>query len=196
MAQRVSGFARHEGESYETPPWVTGTLLRNVRLSGNVVEPACGSGKIARELRAVGFRVYANDVIDYGFTGQDDLSDFLDWKRLPDGFESVVTNPPYGKGMSKIATAFIWKALELSEPLGGQVAMLLANDFDCAGTRAGLFEHQAFSAKITLRSRIRWIEGSTGSPSANHSWFVWDWRHRGKPVLLYADNSNKKSEAP
>jgi hypothetical protein len=71
-------------------------------------------------------------------------------------------------------------------PNGGLVAMLLRCDFDHAKSRQHLFGGCAqFAKKLILTRRIRWIENSTGSPSFNHAWFIWDWQHQGPPVLVY-----------
>jgi len=73
------------------------------------------------------------------------------------------------------------------EPVDGFVAMLLRIDYGSASTRQHLFGAcRIFSRKIELTKRIRWFEGTTGNPSFNHAWFVWDWHHRGRPELLYA----------
>ena len=49
------------------------------------------------------------------------------------------------------------------------IAALLQIDFDSAITRQHLFRHcPSFAGKIVLLSRLRWIPGSTGSPSTNH----------------------------
>jgi hypothetical protein len=65
--------------------------------------------------------------------------------------------------------------------------MLLRADFDSAATRRHLFaDCPAFAKKVVLTKRIRWIEGSTGSPSFNHAWFLWDQRNSDVPRLSYA----------
>ena len=67
------------------------------------------------------------------------------------------------------------------------VAMLLRADFDHAATRAHLFADCAmFAKKVVLTKRIRWFQDSTGSPSFNHCWMIWDRQHRGSPTLAYA----------
>ena len=83
------------------------------------------------------------------------------------------------------ATRFIEHALLLTSG-GGKVAMLLSTDFDHAKTRWHLFGGcPAFACKVILTTRIRWIENSTGSPSSNHAWYIWDREHAGKPTLEY-----------
>jgi len=98
----------------------------------------------------------------------------------PPGFQAIITNPPYA-----LATEFIERALSLV-PANGFVAMLLRADFESARTRHHLFaDCRLFSKKIVLTKRIRWIEGSTGSPSFNHAWYIWDCAHCGQPKLAY-----------
>lgn len=174
MSQRNSGFDRIDFDQYETPEWVTQALLPYIPDSEWILEPACGSGKMATALQATGNTIVANDI--------QNGTDFLAFYEPQ---EVIITNPPYS-----IADAFIKHALYLTRPqggVGGFVAMLLRCDFDHAKRRAGLFSnHPAFSKKIVLTKRIKWIEGSKGSPSFNHAWFVWDWRHKGKPTIEYS----------
>jgi hypothetical protein len=185
MAQRDSGFERQDHELYETPGWVTRVLMDQVRLPPRIWEPACGHCLMVDELRK-GYGVFAGDVINHGHLLQDAVEDFL---AIPAGerreFGAVVTNPPYGRG-GALARQFIEHALATMRPVNGIVAMLLPIDFDSAKGRRHLFaECPAFAQKIVLQTRIRWFAGSTGSPSANHAWFVWDWYHGGLPTLTY-----------
>ena len=104
---------------------------------------------------------------------------------FPSGVDAIITNPPYD-----LATEFIEHALRLTEPAAGVVAMLLRTDFDHAKGRAHLFGCcPAFAKKVVLTKRIVWFEPEPGekgkSPSFNHAWFVWDWRHEGAPALAY-----------
>jgi len=72
-------------------------------------------------------------------------------------------------------------------PADGLIAMLLRTDFDRAKTRRHLFgDCVTFAKKLVLTKRIRWFEGSSGSPSFNHAWYLWDARHCGPPTLAYA----------
>jgi len=193
MVRLALSYERRANELYETPAWVTLALLSKMTLSRHLVEPACGTGKIAAVLFHAGHVVFGNDIVDYGSMHQNRESDFLTWRSMPEGFGSVCGNPPYGRGAAKLAQRFIEHALGLTRMHSGQVAMLLPADYDHAAGRAGLFGHPAFAGQVKLQRRIRWIEGSTGSPSQNHSWFVWDWRHRGLPFVLYADGREQGS---
>jgi hypothetical protein len=170
VSQRDSGYDRKERDAYETPEWVTLALLPHIDSVQSVWEPAAGAGQMAQALSAAGLHVTATDIS----TGHD----FLLATAKP--VDAIVTNPPYA-----LAQEFIEHALALIKP-NGMIAMLLRCDFDHAKTRQHLFGScPQFAKKLVLTRRIRWIEGSNGSPSFNHAWFIWDHRRRGSPVLAY-----------
>ncbi len=173
MSQRDSGYERKERDCYETPEWVTEAVIDYIDTKRHVWEPAAGSGKMAKALHNAGMKVDASDIE----TGDD----FLKKTEMPYGAAAIVTNPPYDQ-----AQKFIEHALKLTEPKKGAVAMLLRTDYDHAKTRMHLFKHcKPFWCKLVLTKRIRWIEGSTGQPSFNHAWFIWDWQNRNSPTLAY-----------
>lgn len=197
MSQRKSGYARKERDLYETPEWVTEALIPHLpRQLFLTWEPACGSGKMVRALsRSRGdcwALIHGTDIA----TGVDflaaDLPDFFEWTPIrsrgdingkPD---SIITNPPYEFGPQ-----FCEHALKLMEPVGGLVAMLMRTDFDHAETRSHLFRDcPAFAKKVVLTRRIVWFKPEPGakgkSPSFNHAWFIWDWKHEGPPTIGYA----------
>lgn len=172
MSQRDSGYARKERDCYETPAWVTTALLPHLPPFLSIWEPACGSGKMCRALRAGGHIVVGTDIDG----GRDFLRATYPGGGHPNG-DAIITNPPYA-----LATEFIEHALKLAV----FVAMLLRTDFDHAKTRSHLFAgHPAFAKKLALTKRIKWFEDSGGQPSFNHAWFIWDWRHSGPPILAY-----------
>lgn len=166
MSQRGSGYERRDNDLYETPEWVTEALIPHLPDSiVEIWEPACGSGKMARVLETVCPKVRTSDIaMDFDFLKQ--TTGYTDW---------IITNPPY-----KLAQAFIEHSLTLAD----NVAMLLRCDFDHAKTRQHLFG-KGFAKKLVLTKRIRWFEGTTGSPSFNHAWFIWSHAHKGPPHLAY-----------
>lgn len=168
MSQRDSGYARLPDDRYETPEWVTEALLDHLpRRPLRIWEPACGSGKMVRELMRNGYHASGSDIS----TG----CDFLRCEATD--ADAVITNPPY-----LLATEFIKHARKLVPT----VAMLLRTDFDHAKTRQYLFgKCDEFYKKVVLTKRIRWIEDSKGQPSFNHAWFIWDRGYFGPPQLAY-----------
>ncbi len=174
MSQRDSGYERKERDLYETPEWVTDALLPHLPPPPlQVWEPACGTGKMVLPLEAAGYDVDGSDIFDgYDFLKSDNKT-----------YQAIITNPPY-----VLATEFIGHALGLCGVPGDTrlVAMLLRTDFDHAKTRQHLFSGcPAFAKKLVLTKRIKWFADSTGSPSFNHAWYLWDWQHKGPPTLAY-----------
>jgi hypothetical protein len=104
--------------------------------------------------------------------------DFLQLHFAPNDCDAVITNPPY-----QLAPQFIDHALCLMEARRGMVAMLLRTDFDHAASRRYLFESNSFCKKLVLTKRIRWFAESKGSPSFNHAWYLWSWKHR-RPATI------------
>lgn len=185
MAQRISGYEPVANDLYETPEWVTLLALRNLPIGQGVVEPACGTGKMARALREDGKDVFASDINDYGYRYQECQVDFLQVGSLPAWATDIVTNPPYGI-QNRLAVKFIEHALALTKPVNGRVVMLLTADFDHAKGRRHLFaDHPAFAARLAIQTRIRWVENSVGSPSQNHCWFFWDWSNTAPARVIY-----------
>ena len=177
MSQRDSGYERKERDCYETPTWVTEALVGYIDTKKFVWEPACGSGKMVNALRDKGFEVVGSDIE----TGDD----FLKAAALHHSqVQAIVTNPPYVH-----ATEFVEKALRLTQPVSGMVAMLLRTDFDHAKSRKHLFGGcKAFWCKLVLTRRIKWFEDSKGQPSFNHAWFIWDWQnfaYGNEPIIQY-----------
>ena len=170
-SQKISGYARKPNDLYETPNWVTETVIPFLPAPPCTIwECAAGGGKMVTSLRAAGFNVLATDL----------ELDFLT-RPAPGPFTGIVTNPPYA-----LAVEFIERALGMI-PLDGFCAFLLRTDFDHAKSRQHLFAgSDPFARKLVLTRRIRWIEDSTGSPSFNHAWFLWNRAHRGEPTIAYA----------
>lgn len=174
----MSGYARRAGDLYITPRWVTEALIPFLPSPPRRIwEPAAGAtGAIAWPLAAAGFSVVTTDI--------NDPESPLDFLATADATaDGVVSNPPVS-----LAQEFIEHALDLSVDFA---AMLLRVDFDSAKTRRHLFaDCPIFAGKVVLTRRIRWFEGSTGSPSYNHCWFIWNWNYQGLPTIAYAPPAN------
>lgn len=191
MAQRKSGFERHEADFFPSPKWVTEALGEVVEFRGlRVWEPATGSGTMAEALTDLGAVVWESDLRGSALRSGVRAVDFL-CARFPPEVDAVVTNPPFGLG-GRTAVRFIERGLDLLRD-GSPVrllALLLAVDFDSASGRRALFSSCVeFSVKIVLLRRIKWFDGPS-SPSTNHAWFIWQRRETKAPQfgpqLLYA----------
>jgi hypothetical protein len=185
VSQRNSGYDRINGDRYCTPSWVTMALAPHLpKRLRRIWEPACGDGQMVKALHSLGFDVLATD-IDPCFKSRRPLNFLSSEARstncsLPP-IDGIITNPPFNQ-----ATAFIQTALDLTQRERGFVAMLTRVDYDSAKTRAHLFGHcPQFAKKLTLTRRIVWFDRPGAAPSFNHAWLIWDWRHKGPPMLAY-----------
>jgi hypothetical protein len=74
------------------------------------------------------------------------------------------------------------------------IAALLPIDFDSAISRQHLFRRcPSFIGKIVLLGRLRWIPDSTGSPSTNHCWGLWDRANVEAPTIRYASKHDRNA---
>jgi hypothetical protein len=206
-----SNFERKELDYYPTPSWVTAALIdslfenRHVSEHYNVWEPAAGEGHMVNILTNHFLKLRYSDIKDYGYQNDSmHLKSFVTGDFLADtgsagysdilgeGFHAIITNPPYGDDAEK----FIRKALQLSGRTIGVCAFLLRNEYDCSKGRVDLFNQYPFARKIVLTSRPKWIEGSTGAPRHNYSWYIWDYKYINKlPVIeYYVRPSSKKDD--
>lgn len=179
-----SGRERNQHEKYYTPAWVTEALLEAEAFPGLILEPAAGDGGIAKVAARRGYEVWGGDIAPE--TPEIVQADFLSPEYPGEWEGSIITNPPFG-ARGKLAEQFIEKALEMTRPHGGKVAMLLRVDFDSAKTRRHLFaDHPAFTRKYVLTKRILWsnLVHTSDEPKKNHAWFVWDWDHWGGPASM------------
>jgi hypothetical protein len=205
------GYEREDHDFYPTEEWVTlaaasfivdglGWFEKTCRTPNfqktsrtpkfDIWECAAGDGAMIGPLSTIG-SVYATDLVDRGGVGVTSGVDFLKLKKLPfkNGPSTIVTNPPYTH-----AEQFVVQALELTAQSKGRVAMLLRNEWDCASERQVLIrDHSAYTGKLVLTSRPRWIRGSKGSPRHNYAWYFWDWNQHPDEYPLLAYSYSKRA---
>ncbi|MHC3940204.1 hypothetical protein [Paenochrobactrum sp. BZR 201-1] len=183
MTVVASNYARKENDLYQTEPWVTEALLRRFPLNGQSVwEPAAGNHLMVDVLKEHSPMVVASDIVVYD-REHDFIYDFLSDVDHYFSADTLITNPPYGKG-NRDAVKFAENALERC---AGMVALLLTTKFDFGKTRRHLFaDNPRFIAKINLVDRIQWFEGAT-TGTEDHAWYIWGATPLipSKPVILY-----------
>lgn len=189
-----AGYERKERDFYPTEPWVTEALCSAVEFDnrGILWEPACGDGRMSKVLDRWHAAVVSSDIADYGYgeTGRD----FLDpgtwaWlqNRRAGQLAAIVTNPPFD-----LAVKFILRALELTKPSEGKVAILQRHEFLAPKSNHLLFRRPfPFAAKLVLPCRPRWSDADKASPRFPYAWYLWDWRHQGPPILRYLPDPDK-----
>ncbi len=176
-------FADLDGpDFFPTPAWATHALIDNERFEGEIWEPACGNGSMARVLEETGCPVIATDLFDrgYGTTGVD----FLDSNMLRD---NIVTNPPYNA-----AEGFVHRGLANSRQ---KFALLLRLAFLEGGNRQRtIFEPNPPSRVWVFSERITFYPAGAvqkGSGTTAYAWFVWDKSAIGQTELRWFPSGYK-----
>lgn len=168
---------RIENDFYPTPPEAVRALLSVEDFDGDIWEPACGDGAIAKELQSNGYNVTSTDLIDRGY-GEGNLN-FLN-EQEPRA-KHIITNPPYGSGL---ADQFIRHAIILTRKTGGSVAMLLNLTSLCHRTRTCRFRKTPPAALYAVDDIVCWPKTGYGDPPSyfkkhRYVWAVWKPEHRG-----------------
>ncbi len=151
---------------YPTPAWATEALLDYETFEGEVWEPACGDGAMAKVLINAGLSVYSSDLYDRGF-GVSGIN-FLTLKTLE--LDNIITNPPFG-----LAEAFILRALCLASKkvaIFSRLAIL-----ESAGRYRNIFKDNPPIKVLVFSERVTLYPGGiiTGSNSTiAYSWIIWD----------------------
>ena len=74
---------------------------------------------------------------------------------------------------------FVDRALELTRPVGGMVALLVNIQWPTGATNSTRCRMPAFDMEIKLIGRIAWFAGPDGKPAKqpqeNDRWLIWDW---------------------
>ena len=159
-------FADLDGPDFFPPPsWATYALIENEPLFGEIWEPACGDGAMARVLATTGNSIIATDLYDRGF-GQAGI-DFLTSHRVVD---NIVTNPPYNaaEGFVRVGTRSARNKFALLLRLAFLEG---ANRCNTVFTRCPPSRVWVFSERITF-----YPAGAVkkGSGTTAYAWFVWD----------------------
>lgn len=166
-------------DCYETPNCAVEALLRVERLPHKLWEPAAGRGRIVDVLRAHGHQVIGSDLVDYARPDIFPRRDFLMERKLPDGCEGIVTNPPF-----MLAEEFVAHALELCP----RVIMLLRLAFLESERRTAILEGRGlarihvFRRRLPMMHRAGW-EGRKANSGMAFAWFVWDRSHSGSHTI-------------
>lgn len=182
---------RIPNEFYPTPPEATRALLSVEKFDGDVWEPACGDGRIAKVLSEHGHGVIATDLHAYG-VGTSGI-DFLREKRAR--AKHIVTNPPYGYGL---LNRFIDRALALTQETGGKVAMLLNMDSLCHRQRTAEWKRTPPARLYAIDDIVCWPTERYGPPPPHfikhrYVWVVWTPQHTGPSSFWWLSGAEFRS---
>jgi hypothetical protein len=173
----IKRFADLDGpDFFPTPAWATFALLDNECFEGDVWEPACGDGAMARVIEASGLKVRSTDLYDRGY-GEGGV-DFLKCKRRVD---NIITNPPYNS-----AEGFVRAGVRLARK---KFALLLRLAFlESANRYSTIFSLTPPSRVWVFSERITFYPAGAevkGSGTTAYAWFVWDKNASGHTELKW-----------
>lgn len=171
---------RNDNDLYPTPPLATYILQKYIDLPHNIVEPCAGRGNISIELIRHGHNVESFDMFEYDnplcniTTGHDVLS-----LVKPNGFQALVTNPPYHKDLPRLIAEKGVKEYDVT-------ALFVRLTFLEGKKRKKLFTNHPPSDIIFLSDRIRFDTGLIEPINKSHQlggmiaymWIVWDKRKK------------------
>ena len=182
---------RLPNEFYPTPPEATRALLSVEDFDGDIWEPACGDGRIAKVLTDHGYAVVSTDLHAYGHgeTGVDFLA------QRTARAKHIVTNPPYGWGL---ADRFVRRALTLTGQTGGKVAMLLNMASLCHPRRTAEWQQVPPARIYAIDDIVCWPEDRYGPPPPHFTkhryvWAVWTPEHKGPPAFWWLSGAEFRS---
>jgi len=176
-------WEREEHEHYVEPEWCSERLFAEERFSGQIWDPCCGFGRIVYSALNSGKHpmVYASDILDRGFKGINEISDFLhcnDNQASP----NIVCNPPFN-----IADRFALHALALGNTR--KVAMI----FPTARLNAAHWLRGTPLVRVWLMTprpsmppgHVITAGRKPGGGKMDFCWLVWERGHEAGPELCW-----------
>jgi hypothetical protein len=178
-----SVVGRHPDDFYRTPDHAVWSILPHLRQPRRVVDPGCGDGAIAERVieRWPGAEIICVEKDEQRAREASKrlpslrapvwVDDYLRRGALwePDWADLVIGNPPYS-----LALDFLRRSLQLVEPVGGEVALLLRVGFleaERGSERDELLEqHRPDVYLLAKRPRFR---GDGHGDSAAYGWMIW-----------------------
>lgn len=160
-----------------TPPEPTQSLVFYERarlLDFDLIwEPACGDGRMVRDLKDLGLNVVFSDLIDRGCGAL--IQDFL---KFPKPLSpAIITNPPYNLCNGRDGQCrWMWHALETLEV--EYMALLLSWSWPGAAATADLWAKHEPSRAYLMRWKIDFT--GEGQPPMLNGWFIWDRKAKNK----------------
>lgn len=161
-------WARDPGDWYVEPRWCSERLFEQIPFVQEVIDPACGMGRIVESARAAGHCAEGWDLVDRGFP-RTKVRDFL---GRDEKIANIICNPPFG-----IAQEFVEHALELARY---QVCMLLPANWIQGDRRSRWLARTPLSRVLFITPRPSMPPGrlvadgvEPGNGTTDYAWFCW-----------------------
>lgn len=169
-------WARHPQDWYIEPEWCSARLFDVERFFGEIVDPACGSGRIVRSAKMAGKLASGSDIVKRS----EECKTVCDFVAEPYRADNFVSNPPFG-----IAQDFVQAALRNTR---GKVAMLLPTKWVQGDKRSRWLATTPLRRVLFLTPRPSMPPGpvieagiSPGGGKEDFAWFIWKAGYMEKP---------------
>lgn len=185
---------RQDDDFEKTPAEATRAFLdaEQTRLLDfdNIWEPAAGDGAIVKEMRTLGYSVFASDLVDRGCDAM--ICSFYQFAVMGPS-QAIVTNPPFQECSWGHAKAR-WIEFALDALKVEYMALLLPWQWPSAGGMRAFYEAHKPARVYLMCWRLDFT--GQGAQPAQHAWFVWDKKHKGETELhlLYKDQDARQGE--
>lgn len=143
-------------------------------------EPACGDGRMCRQLEEAGFEAIGSDLVDRGCGAI--IRSFYDFETAP--AQAIITNPPFQECNGRDSKGrWIRHAIEAMK--ADYMALLLPWSWPSANVLGPLWSKYPPAYAYLMRWRIDFT--GDGAPPMNCGWFVWDSTWQGETALRMLD---------
>lgn len=176
-------WERHPDDWYVEPSWCSERLFAVEPFTGNIVDPACGIGRIVDAARRAGLSALGMDKVSRSIACEHE-SDFLNasLRATEQRVDNIVSNPPF-----RHAQRFVARALARAER---KVAMLLPSTWVHGDERSRWLAGTPLRRVLFITPRPSMPPGPViaagmkpGGGTADFAWYVWHQGFDGKPEL-------------
>ncbi len=180
---------RQKHNFYATHPSCAADILRVEVFCHNILEPFCGIGTVAEEIKKAGYEVVAFDIVDRGYGKVADFNTL----KVDKGKYDIISNPPYDKHLIDN----IIKCLDICH---GKVALLLPLDYLAGQERyERLYKNYPPKKVYVYRERIVIAKcgefekmAAAGGNTTNYCWFLWERGWQGATEIQWLSNRIEK----
>lgn len=180
-ANRKPKNERPKGDLYHTPKslvWVAEDIIKKEFKKKTILDPCCGHFSMSREIEKLGYKVILNDLYSETVFNKDyTKQDFFNREKY------IITNPPFS-----LFDKFVIKAKTHCKKFMfiGKTDFFSAHKRNKTGLWNNLKAVYIFDRKIDLQTPLR-EDGLFHVGMANHAWFLWDMKYKGKPTIEILD---------
>lgn len=180
---------RQKHNFYATHPSCAADILREEAFCHFILEPFCGVGTMAEEIKKAGYEVVAYDIVDRGYG---DVADFQEL-QVEEGKYDIISNPPFDNRLVE----HVQKCLNICH---GKVALLMPLNYLSGKERYDrLFgEHPprrvyVYKERITIAINGDFeVIKNAGSNMTSYCWFIWERDFCGVTELRWISNLKGK----